>query len=360
MTEAPTGRQIVDFQVEMKIRDHYAMRPAVTCAVVILFACTSAANPGIPPTGESSDAVASTDRFVVASTDRFAFSSDLRVNLHHFLYEWARADLEMPTSRPLLPERADVHGLDDHELAAWRQAVDYYKDTVVTRHASPERLRHYLDQIARPDLASTSIAEVLQAAMPVYQKWWWAEHHRLNRAWAEAVATILRRHEAAFVSFTESVFGAQWPDEPWVIDVVTYSPLLGYATRSGRIVINTAAPENQGLYGVELLLHELQHTERISTELGNALTRAAGSMLQALPPEAGHALIYATAGEFTHRIAVKEGAPEHTPFWIVQDFERMPEWKLFGPAIRRHWLPVLRGEASMESGLREYVGALAH
>lgn len=78
------------------------------------------------------------------------------------------------------------------------------------------------------------------------------------------------------------------------------------------------------------------------------------------PAESGHALVYATAGEFTSIVARREALPDHQPFWIRQDFERLPDWAVFGPAIRQHWLPVVRGEADVGRGLSGYVRAIGN
>lgn len=93
--------------------------------------------------------------------------------------------------------------------------------------------------------------------MPVYRTMWWPAHDQANRAWIESLAPLLRRHEAALITMMEQLYQATWPAELKRIDLAAFGPLLGYATPDGRVVLHTTAPENHGLYGLELLLHEL-------------------------------------------------------------------------------------------------------
>jgi len=119
----------------------------------------------------------------------FAFHSNPWLNLHHFVRLSARGG----------PAPA---GLTEDESRVWAAGVDFYK---------PYGQRDLLFDTGMRDIKSalrgaegkTTLEELvidanlkttLEQLMPIYQKRWWPEHDRTNRAWIAAVQPLLDRH----------------------------------------------------------------------------------------------------------------------------------------------------------------------
>jgi hypothetical protein len=302
----------------------------------------------------------------VAATTRFEFHSDAWINLHHFLYQWAREDGGPVRGRPPMAERADVANLSVGEREIWMAAVRFYRESVGARsHLDLENLRfnqHLLslggDAAAEPPDTIPGIAAAISSAMPIYRKLWWPQHDRGNRAWIAKLVPLLRRHEERFVGLTRRVYDAKWPDAPFRVDVSAYfNSRGGYTSMEGHIVAYSTDPASQDLYALEILLHEVQHAQVISDEMfRGALAPAfqAGGTKQ--PDNLWHAFLFATAGEFVRTVAAAEQLPEHTPYWIQQGFGKREGWAELITPLETLWLPVLRGESSRAEAL----AALAH
>jgi hypothetical protein len=303
---------------------------------------------------------------LVAVTDRFELHSDAWINLHHFLYQWARADagLDQGRRRVHVAERSELATLSNEERAAWIVALGFYRASVAPKgHFDREMLqvkRELLHLSGNPRKRPTDripgIAAALSAVMPVYLKSWWPQHDKANRAWIEQVRPHLIRHEKRFVEMTARVHGSDWPRERWRADISAYANWAGgYTTSEGHIVIYSRDSNYQDLNGFEILLHEVQHAEVILGKTPASLERAFAAAGTKPPPNLWHALIFATAGEFVRSVAESEGRAVHTPAWIQVGIHNLEGWREIVPVVNQHWLPVIRGERSREEG----VGALA-
>jgi hypothetical protein len=164
----------------------------------------------------------------------------------------------------------------------------------------------------------------------------------------------LRRNEARYVELTKRLYGATWSDTPYRVDVSAYPySRAGYSTREGTIVMYSMDPGNQDLYSLEMVLHEVQHVDGISDKAmaPDALRVAFDRAGAKLPDSLSHALIFATAGEYTRSVAVSERLPEYIPYWLKQGLDKQDEWKNVVPIVQRYWLPVVHGETSTKDGI---------
>jgi hypothetical protein len=302
----------------------------------------------------------------VATTNRFEFHSDPWINLHHFLYQWAREDLGLVPGRPPIPERSDAVKMSSSERAVWTNAVSFYRQSVGKRwHLDVENLRLNRDlmnlggnTMAQPPDTIKGIAAILGSAMPIYRNLWWPQHDRGNRAWIAKLLPVLRRHEEHFVELTRRVYGAKWPDSPFRVDVSAYfNSRAGYTSIEGHIVMYSRDPASQDLYALEMLLHEVQHAQGISHEAisESALASAFDAAGTKQPDNLWHALIFASAGEFVRSVAMAEQLPEHIPYWIKQDLARQQAWRGLVTPVQKYWLPAIRGESPRQ----EAIAALA-
>ena len=76
------------------------------------------------------------------------------------------------------------------------------------------------------------------------------------------------------------------------------------------------------------------------------------------PRNLGHAIIFATAGEFVRSIAACEVTPV-TRRIGSEKFENVDGWKELVRPVSEHWLPVVRGEVSRVEGLNALARALS-
>jgi hypothetical protein len=305
---------------------------------------------------------------VVATTQHFELHSDPWINLHHFLYQWARQDQGLSGGRKpvTVPERASLPQMPAAARADWLRALTFYRDAIASRsHWDLDmlRLKRELvnlsgDATARPPDRINGIADALSTAMPIYLDRWWPRHDEVNRAWIDEAATRARRHERGFVAMTMRVHGAMWPQDRWRVDASAYANgIAGYTTREGHVVVYSTDAGIQDLFALEMIFHEIQHASVIEGSTPAAVATAFTAVGVQVPDNLTHALIFATAGEFVRSIAAGEGRPRYQPYWINEGFETLEGWSHLVPAINQHWLPVVRGETSRDEGLKSLAEA---
>jgi hypothetical protein len=306
----------------------------------------------------------------IVTTDRFAFHSDPWINLHHFLYQWSREDRGLEIGRHPAPmtERSTVTGLSAADRAVWLAAVGFYRDAVAPRgnfDADMMRIKARLvfldgDPSAAPPDVIPGIANALRSAMPIYRKEWWPRHNEANRRWIGNVVRLLRGCEAEFAQMTTKVRESTWPNVPWRADVTAYpNDRAGYTTSEGHIVMFSTDPRNQDLYSLEMVLHEVQHAEAIEGTMSLAIAKAFEAVGTTAPGNLGHAIMFATAGEFVRSMAARDGRGAYTPYWIREGFENLDGWKELLRPVTEYWLPVVRGEVSRVDGLNALARALS-
>jgi hypothetical protein len=199
------------------------------------------------------------------------------------------------------------------------------------------------------------IAEALTVAMPVYLSEWWPAHDRANREWIARVAPFVRRHEGRYVEMTRRIYDAEWWSARRRVDVSAYANARAGYTAEGHTVIYSTDAGNQGLYGVETLFHEVQHTREVGSTARGELAAVFDAAGIGQPDNLWHSLIFATAGAFVRSIAAQEGLPAHEPYWIREGFQRLQGWGALVPLVGQYWLPVVRGSASKEEGFAALV-----
>jgi hypothetical protein len=256
-------------------------------------------------------------------------------------------------------------GLSAAERAAWLRAIAFYRDSVAgLSHFDPKLLEQVRKLGVLEDSAGTQlpdvipgIADALALALPIYERRWWPAHDQANRAWIDSVAPLLRRHEARYVTLVSRIYDAQWPVTPFRVDVSAYAnPAAGYTEPvSGRIVIFSTDPGNQGLYGLETLLHEVQHASVIGSRSREEFRQAFRRADVPEPPNLWHGIIFATAGAFAQSVAEQERRPAHTPYWVKEGLVQLRGWSEVQPATDAHWLPVIRGETSRSDAFAGFV-----
>ncbi len=176
----------------------------------------------------------------------FAFHSNPWLNLHHFARASARGG-PAPT------------GLSEEESRQWAAGVELYK---------PYAARDLLRDDGMVDIKSAlrgaenktsldgieinaGLKATLERLMPIYQKHWWPEHDRANRAWIAAVQPLLERHGTALNQALARTYDTTWPSDPVAVDLsVTAGPNGAYTTGPPtHVTISSSEPTHPGSCG---------------------------------------------------------------------------------------------------------------
>ena len=278
----------------------------------------------------------------------FAFHSNVWLNLHHFVRLSARGG----------PPAA---GLAEDESRQWAAGVDFYK---------PYGQRDLLFDAGMRDIKSAlrgaegkttldgiaidaNLKATLERLMPIYQKHWWPEHDRANRAWIAAVQPLLDRHGLALSRAVARTYDVTWPTSPIPVDVsVIAGPNGAYTTIPTHVTISSSDPGYQGLAALEMLFHEASHGV---DDLFQQVRQAASEQNVSVPAQLWHGMLFYTAGELTtrelkaHGIAYTQYAGDglYTNLCGAGCREKIAE----------HWTPHLDGTKSIADALSALVAS---
>lgn len=298
------------------------------------------------------------------AVSHFALANDPWINLHHFLYHWARA--ETPASgqrgpRPVeVAERSAASSLSPEERQAWDAAVSYYQRELSRFSLLFDRnmvdLRSRIAQVsAHPEvLSALPHAKIFESAMAVYRRHWWPGHEAANRAWIEKLLPKLEKFEPALAPRLAAVFGGSFPTEKVRIDVCAYSDWSGaYTTGSPpHIVISSKASDLQDFHSLEIVFHEVSHIEQIEGPLHAALDRGFAKHGGAPPENLWHYLIFYTAGELTNDALRSQGLPGIVPYPDRTGmYRRLPAWNRYREVLDRFWRDFLAGRLDRETAI---------
>ena len=280
----------------------------------------------------------------------FAFHSNRWLNLHHFARASARGG-PAPT------------GLSEEDSRHWAAGVEFYKPYGARDLLADEGMvaiksalrgaegKTSLDGIA----IDSGLKATLERLMPIYQKRWWPEHDRANRAWIAAVQPLLARHGIALSQALTRTYDTTWPSTPVPVDLsVTAGPVGAYTSGPPtHVTISSSDRSYQGLASLEMLFHEGSHSP--VSNLFQRVRQAADDQQAPVPPQLWHGVLFYTAGELTtrelkaHGIAYTEyaGAELYTNLCGAGCREKIAE----------HWAPRLDGQRSIADALAALVAS---
>lgn len=300
----------------------------------------------------------------IARTEHLRVHSDPWINLHHFLYQWSRAEEDIGLGRQdvPVPERSDLDGLEAGQRAAWLAAVDFYREHLAERGHFDGVMLRVKDALAWRESGDAppeafpdepaGLASRLGAAMDFYRERWWAEHDRANRAWWDGVRPYVVPHEDFYVETMERAYGGVW-DEPLRVDASAYANWQGGYTslRPDHTVIWSTDPDNKGLSGTEIVFHEAGHQLSLYGPSRRAVESAFDAGGLEAPGNLWHAVIFETSGWATQRVAERTGLEPYTPYTDEGALAELEGWRELWPALDAHWIPFLEGETSRDEAL---------
>jgi hypothetical protein len=321
----------------------------------------------------------------VASTAHFTLHSHPWVNLHHFLYQWARLEAASPAQRwpPSVdvPERGHMEALSAPHRPPWQAAVDLYQRQVTIRDLIFDpvlsRLRHWLIRMDRahteaPPVLVSDILGALRAVTPVYRTHWWGAHDDANRRWIAQVLSQLADTEAWLATRLAQVYGGHWPAEPIRVDLTAYASWQGAYTTGTQapepphITISSTDPVNQDGAALEVLFHEASHVTAswigprgAEGPLEAALAAAYKVRRETPPPDLAHVIIFYSVGEITRECLNTRGSPGYEPHADrLGLYDRSLAWTVYRQALAKHWQPYLDGTIDRTTALQRLVEEL--
>jgi hypothetical protein len=308
------------------------------------------------------DAVAGTVivlRPPVAEVANIRFYSDELLNLHHTLYAAAWAgrtqgfrfaqELPHPLEAPFTPE----------ERAAWGQAVQYYDAHLASRDLTTMagiKLALVIGNLDDPAI-DKDLRASLEAARPVFHKYFWPEQDRVNRAWIASTAERVKTIASGVIPRLEKIYEVKWFSYPVRADAVWVYGWAGANTTLDptHSTISSTHPDNQDWSGVEAVYHELSHAlvptlaARLNAALGNA-ARQNGTLW--------HAIQFYLTGEVI-RDALATRNVNYTPMVYTVGTLFPRGWRNYRVPIEEAWAPYLQGSDSMDEAIARTVKAVA-
>lgn len=362
---------------------------ALGVSAAFAFFAALAAQPAFAqtPTPQSGSSTRSLEAQEATSGPRpiFEFHSGFWLNLHHFLYEQARLDEEMQTSRgagaagKLSSSAASAR---TESSLAWQAAVNYYRKNMAHRDLLFDQgmvlIKNRLAELETcPDLSGRTMSSctsglqanliaALEGAAPTYRTRWWSEHDRKNRDWIDGDAPLIRNIGLPLAQELSGVYEKSWQREPIRVDVVIYAGQFGaYTTLDPtHITVGSSDPRNEGLAGFEILFHEASHA--LALPVQDAIAEACRQRDIPIPRDLWHALLFYTTGEMIRRAAA-EGklqlpgagtkAASYTPYAYRNNLYSRG-WQDYLRVLEAYWQPYLDGKMDFEHAIRAVVGGL--
>src|SRR6266545_3420666 len=286
-----------------------------------------------------------------AGSQVFTFANDPWVNLHHFLYQWARAEAPAPG-----PGRRGPRPVEVAERSRMAELSPELSQRDLLFDEGMVDLRSRIVQIsAHPEsLSSLPHAEVYEPAMAVYRRHWWPAHEAANRAWIDKVRPKLETFGPALARRLEEAYGGRFPTGAVRVDVCAYSNWAGaYTTATPpQIVISSLDPDLQDSYSLESLFHEVSHTDGLEGPLHDALERGFTKRGGKPPEDLWHYVIFYTAGELTREALRSQGLPEIVPYpERTGMYRRLPAWNRYRDVLDHSWKDFLAGRIDRETAV---------
>lgn len=280
----------------------------------------------------------------------FEFHVGLWVNLHHTLYNHAAG---IKSGRP-----PDLSSLSAVEADTWNRALQFYGRSLINHdllEASMVRINRALalagnSEDLRQSALSKDMAQILEAAAPVYRAHWWAEHDRMSREWESRMTPRIAEHEKTWRPALTRAYDTPWPKVPIRVEVSYY--VTGSAAYTAvdppLITISSGSQRNQIPAALENIFHEAGHAlvQKVFAEIA----RNEKSLKKDLKyRDLWHALVFYTTGEI-----VRKQVPELEPYAARYGLWEN-DWTGILPLMEQDWKPFLEGKAAFKDAIKQLV-----
>lgn len=308
------------------------------------------------------------DPTLVETTERFTLHSSPLLNLHHFLFQWARSEIEpaQDDTRPPVevPEKDRIDRLTNEERRIWDEAVQHYQTRVprsLTFNGALIRLKATLlsaNPATDEEVNAQTLAQ-LQRALPVYRRHWWRDHDRRNREWIAQLHPRLAEFEGPVGDRLAAAWAGTWPGERIRVDLSAYVNWAGAYTTNRPSHVMISSRENAGWGGFETVFHESSHTWPLAGDHQEVVDAAFRSRGKEQPNRFWHALIFYTSGELTRQLLESQGVDDYRSYAETAGFYDGPGWAGYRAAFDAHWRAWVAGEIDRETALSRIASAIS-
>jgi hypothetical protein len=304
---------------------------------IVTLAAWSAPLPQTPPDSPS----------VVATERSLVFHSDRLINLHHVLHAAGRNGLPSPLEAQMTAADRD----------AWDRAVEFYARQMIARDLRIGKgmiaIRHALME-GRMSALEADHRAVVEAALPVYTRYFWPQHDRANREWTADVRARFQQLAPAMVPRLERVLATPWPSQPVRVDVVWVAKPTPYSTVDPLYVaMSSTDPRTRAWHGVELLLHEVTHglIFKVQETLDSALSKRGRN------DDVWHAALFYITGATVREALAARGEKYEPYLYSTGLFARA--WPSVQPALETHLQAYLDGKATLAEAADRIAASLS-
>jgi len=197
----------------------------------------------------------------------------------------------------------------------------------------------------------------LEAARPVFHKYFWPEEDRVNRAWIASVAERVKTTTPTVIPLLEKIYETKWFSYPVRADAVWVGNWAGNFNTDGptHSTLSSTDPADQDWSGAEAVFHEFSHvlvdklTARLNEKLGDA-ARQNGTLW--------HAILFYLTGEVV-RDALASRNIDYKPLVYSRANLFDGLWRAYRKPIEEAWEPYLQGRYSMDEAIAKTVKAVA-
>jgi hypothetical protein len=321
---------------------------------------------GRPTWGEVPGLDGACDR---AESERFVFHSEPWINLHHFLFEWAR---NIPERQPEdrrrgseVPEAAELAGLDEESGQIWNEALDFYRKELIAKSLLfNEEMISLRGQLAEagcssdvPETLDPGLRSALTTAMPVYRQHWWSGHQAGNRSWTEDQLGRLETYESALAERLAQVYGGEWPDERIRVDVVAYANWAGAYTSNHPDHITISSLSDLEWDGLELLFHEVSHAAFFEQKILRQVSDAFEAHGVRPPNRLAHSIQFATPAELLRSLLAASGVDRERT--VADAVYQRGSFRDQYQVVLEFWKPYLEGDLEGAVALEQIASRLS-
>lgn len=245
-------------------------------------------------------------------SNRFMFFENYWLNMQHWLYNMSLYSQEEPISE-VIGERYEEFTDSEKEVVA--SAVDYYQKNILEHDLRFGELTFAFkrwvitqtnDELQDIPSEMQEMALVLQSVRPVYDKYYWVDHHKQNLKVLSENIELIRALEDTSVLDLERLCYASWQAEKIRVDISYHSKYeRPYTTITPVAHIVMDSKRNHAPAGnwFELLLHETSH-HMIHNDVGfvgGTILDVADQGNYRLPRQLSHSYLFYLSGIVARR-----------------------------------------------------------
>ncbi|MCB0722174.1 MAG: hypothetical protein KDC42_07710 [Ignavibacteriae bacterium] len=265
---------------------------------------------------------------LVDKLERLDIYSSYWLNMHHFLYQTAdKSSLYKFNTWKI--DSTIINQLPETDRTILNNTLDYYSDNMIMRHLlfsdTMYAIKNWLitlpcDENLPDTFFVDGFTEILNSFDPVYRKYFWETHNKINTDRWNKQSEIIKSIEPALIDEISKYAKKDFPDRIRV-DLTAYSNSLGgYTTEvPPHVILSSDYIYTQGTQWIELIFHEASHTI-MSTEgeINKELVRISAELDKKLPGQYWHAIQFYLVGRIVQKILASKGI-EHEIFMFEND-----------------------------------------